>query len=70
MQQFLKIPSGMENSVDPDQTAPSGVCTVCICHFVRHFGVQNFRTFTIANCSDPDQTAQKSKKILHYIHNS
>ena len=24
MQFFLKIPSGMANSVDPDQTAPSG----------------------------------------------
>ena len=24
MQLFLKILSGMENSVDPDQTAPSG----------------------------------------------
>ena len=24
MQLFLKIPSGMANSVDPDQTAPSG----------------------------------------------
>ena len=23
------------------------VCTVCICHFVRHFGVQNFKTFTV-----------------------
>ena len=24
MQLFLKMPSGMTNSVDPDQTAPSG----------------------------------------------
>ena len=23
------------------------VCTVCICHFVRNFGVQIFRTFTV-----------------------
>ena len=23
------------------------VCTVCICHFVRNFGVQTFRTFTV-----------------------
>ena len=23
------------------------VLTVCICHFVRHFGVQNFRTFIV-----------------------
>ena len=23
------------------------VCTVCICHFVRNFSVQNFRTFTM-----------------------
>ena len=27
------------------------ICTVCICHFVRHFGVCNFRTFTILFCS-------------------
>ena len=30
---FLKILSGMANNVDPDQTAPIQVCTVCICHF-------------------------------------
>ena len=37
MQSILKIRSGMANSVDPDQTAPSGalirVYTICICHF-------------------------------------
>ena len=51
---FLKILSGMANSVDPDQTAPSGlirVITVCMCHFVRQFGVQNFRTFTALTLS-------------------
>ena len=40
----------MANSVDPDQTAPlrsNLVCTICICHFIRHFGVQNFKTFTV-----------------------
>ena len=53
MQLFLKILSGMANSVDPDQTAPSvrssliWICTVCLCHFVRHFGVRNFRTFIV-----------------------
>ena len=47
----LKIRIGMANSVDLDQTAPSGsliwVCTVCICHFIRNFGVRIFRTFTV-----------------------
>ena len=37
---FLKILSGMENNVGPDQTL-IWVYTVCICHFVRHFGVRN-----------------------------
>ena len=23
------------------------VCTVCICHFVKNFGVQNLRTFIL-----------------------
>ena len=42
----VKILSGIANIVDPDQTAISGaVCTVCRCHFVGNFGVQNFRTF-------------------------
>ena len=38
---FLKILSGMANSVSPR------VCTICLCHFVRNFGVWNFRTFTV-----------------------
>ena len=46
-QLFLKRPGGMVNSVDPNQTAPIWVCTVCISCFVRNFGVQNFRTFTV-----------------------
>ena len=41
----------MANSVDPDQTALLGavLCgsALSACHFVRHFGIQNFRTFTI-----------------------
>ena len=43
MQLLLKILTGMENRVDPEQTAPSliWVCTVCICHSVRNFGVRN-----------------------------
>ena len=51
MQLFLKMFSGMVNSVDPNQTAPWSsliwICTVGICHFVRNFDVQNFRTFTV-----------------------
>ena len=34
-QLFLKIFSGMSNSVDPDQTVPSGSGTALLCHFVR-----------------------------------
>ena len=49
MQLFLKIPSGMANSVAPDQTAPEGFCTVCTCHFVKNFGLWNFRTFTVSS---------------------
>ena len=52
MQLFPKIFDGMANNVDSDQTALSGAvwsgsALFCICHFVRHFDVQNFRTFTI-----------------------
>ena len=52
MQLFLKMLSGMANNVDPDQTASSGaVCSMytlfTYAKFVRHFNVQNFRTFTI-----------------------
>ena len=63
LQLFLKILSGisgMANSVDLDQTAPIirssliWVHTVCICHFVRHFGVRNFRAFTIMYMSGFD----------------
>ena len=54
VQLFLKILSGMANIVDPDQSAPS-VCTVCICHFVRNFGVQNFGTFTVIPFCNVDQ---------------
>ena len=40
-------------TVDPDKTAPRGnliwICTVCKAHFVRNFGVWNFRSFTILN---------------------
>ena len=43
----------MANSVDPDQTAPkeqSDLGLHCLhmpCHFVKYFGVGNFRTFTV-----------------------
>ena len=52
MQFFLKILGAMANSVDPDQTAPSGavlsMSTQFACAiFVRSFGVQTFRKFTI-----------------------
>ena len=40
MQLLLKVHSGMARSADPDQTASSGVSTVCICHFVRNFDVR------------------------------
>ena len=45
MQLFLKIISGLVNSVDPDQTAPSLHCLhLQIC---QDLDVQNFRTFTV-----------------------
>ena len=44
MQLFLKMLSGMANSVDPDQQSDLGLH--CL-HFIRNFGVLNFRTFTI-----------------------
>ena len=52
VQLYIKIISGMANSIGPDQTAPFRsslirVYTVCICSFVRHFSVPNFRTFTV-----------------------
>ena len=48
---FLKILSGMTNSVDPYQTALKwqsdwGLHFLYICHCASKFGVQNFRTFT------------------------
>ena len=36
MQLFLKILSGMASSVEAHL-----ICTVCICHFVIHFGARN-----------------------------
>ena len=50
MQLILKIPGGMTNRTDTDQTALIWICTVCICHFVRnkmYEFVQSFRTFTV-----------------------
>ena len=45
----LKMLSGMANSVDPYQTAPSGSGYALFAYgtFVGNFGVQNFRTFTL-----------------------
>ena len=45
MQLFLKILSRMANSVDPDWTDLGLHCLHIT--FFRHFGVANFRTFTI-----------------------
>ena len=44
MQLFLEILCGMANIF---RSSLIGVCSVCICHFVRHFGVRNFRIFTV-----------------------
>ena len=35
---FLKILSGMANSVDTERSSLIWVYTVCICHFVRNLG--------------------------------
>ena len=69
MHLLLKILSGMANSVDPDQTAPagavrSGSATVCICHFVRYFGVQDFRIFTVLAFA---HTFCAVRKIIRYV---
>ena len=48
MQPFLKLLIEMANSVDPGQSSLIWVCTVCICHFVRHYRVQNFMTLTVS----------------------
>ena len=50
MQLFLKILSGMMNSVDPDQTEPPDLGLNIYKHvncIVRQLGVLNFRIFTI-----------------------
>ena len=53
MELFLKLSSEIANTADLDWTAPERgsaiwVCIVCIFHFVRNFGVQNFRTSIVA----------------------
>ena len=50
MQLFLKIHSGMMNSVDPDQTEPPDLGLHIYKHvnrIVRQLGVLNFRILTI-----------------------
>ena len=51
MHLFLKIPSGMANSVDPDQTAPEqsdlGLHGLHMLYLVSNFNLQNFKTFTV-----------------------
>ena len=42
MQLFFKTLSRMANSIDPD------LGLLCIGHFVKNFGVRNFRTFTVS----------------------
>ena len=36
LQLFLKMPSGMSKRIDSGQIAPSGVCTVCLCHYYQN----------------------------------
>ena len=68
---FLKILSGMANSVDPDQTALEQsylVCIVCICRFVRNFDLRNVRTFTVSSPevnSKGIDTVNKHKLQIH-----
>ena len=51
MQVFFKILCGMENSVDPDQTAAwSGSALFTYVILSENFGVRNFWTFTINRC--------------------
>ena len=45
MQLFLKLHSGMANSVDPNQTDLDLHCALY--HFVRNSGVHNFRTYLL-----------------------
>ena len=55
------------------------VYTVCVCHFVRNFGVRNFRTFYqaegsilnnwycgVVNSADPDQIGSRFALFLGY----
>ena len=51
MQSFLKILSGMTNSVDLKKQSD----LFAKCHFVLNFGVRNFRPFT------------KLRKVLHHF---
>ena len=46
------------------------VCTVCICHFVRHFGVRNLWTFTVVvmKYQKSNLQGEKQKKKCFLIH--
>ena len=46
MRLFLKILNGIANSVDPDQTAPSGSALFAYM-ILSYTGLQKFRTFTV-----------------------
>ena len=47
MQLFLKMFSGMADSVVPYQTSPLGLHCLRIWYFVRNFDGQNFTSFTV-----------------------
>ena len=52
MQLFLKIPGRMVNSVQPDQTAPSGAVwseSALFAFFIRNFGVRSIGTLTVTS---------------------
>ena len=71
MRMFLNVLSGMANSVDPDQTRlllheQSDLGLHCICHFVRNFGVRNFRTFTVRhNCPKYWDPVTSTSDLVH-----
>ena len=69
MQLFLKILSGMANSVDPDQTAPCliWVYTVCICHFVRNLRKQMGLTKAGDNSRKVVIWSARNSRILLYL---
>ena len=43
------------------------VYTVCLCHFIRYFGVRNFRTFSVHVFLITDNAASKSMKMFEEV---